>query len=299
MDVRDLEVFLAMVRHLNFSHAGEEVHLSQPSVSIRIHRLEDELQTRLFEQIGKKVVLTEAGRLFEPYARRVVAALDDSRRAIAEYRGLEQGSLRIGASMTPGMYLVPRIITGFKRQHPRIAIRLGIKNTRQIEESIMGNEFDLGFVGGHLISNEIEMIPWRTDELVLTVLPGHHLARRKQIKPNDLANETFINRESGSATRAVIEKQLHLLNTPLESSLEMGNPETVKQAVKDGLGIAFISTFAIEMELKTRSLIALNVRGLHINRELKIIYRKGRHLSRADYAFIEMAGQLKYRKVSR
>ena len=86
MDIRDLEVFLAMVRHLNFSHAGEEVHLSQPSVSIRIHRLEDELQTRLFEQTGKKVMLTEAGRILEPYARRVVAALDDSRRAIEEYR---------------------------------------------------------------------------------------------------------------------------------------------------------------------------------------------------------------------
>jgi DNA-binding transcriptional LysR family regulator len=294
MDIRDLEVFLAMVRHSNFSRAGKEVHLSQPSVSIRVHHLEDELQTRLFEQIGKKVALTEAGRLFEPYARRVVAALDDSRRAIAEYRGLEQGSLRIGASTTPGMYLTPRIIAGFKRRHPRIAIRLAIKNTRQIEEGIIGNEFDLGFVGGHLISNEIETLHWRTDELVLTVLPEHPLAGRKQIKPDDLANETFINREPGSATRAAIEMQLNLLNTPFESSLELGNPETVKQAVKDGLGIAFLSRFAIETELKTRSLIALNVRGLHIYRELKIIYRKGRHLSRADSAFIEIAEQLKY-----
>lgn len=294
MDIRDLEVFLAMVRNLNFSHAGEEVHLSQPSVSIRIHHLEDELQTRLFEQMGKKIALTEAGRILEPYARRVLAALDDSRRAIGEYRGLEQGSLRIGASTTPGMYLVPSIIARFKHKHPKIAVRLGIKNTRQIEEGIISGEFDVGIVGGHLISDEIETITWRTDELVLTVPPGHHLARRKQIKPDDLANETFINRESGSATRAVIEKQLRLLNTPFESSLEMGNPETVKQAVKDGLGIAFLSKFTIEMDLKTRSLIALNVRGIHINRELKIIYRKSRHLSRTDSAFIEMAGQLKY-----
>jgi DNA-binding transcriptional LysR family regulator len=294
VDIRDLEVFLAMVRNLNFSHAGKEVHLSQPSISIRIHRLEDELQTRLFEQMGKKIALTEAGRILEPYARRVVAALDDSRRAIEDYRGLEQGSLRIGASTTPGMYLVPRIIARFKHKHPKIAVRLGIKNTRQIEEGIISGEFDLGVVGGHLIGDEIETITWRNDELVLTVPPGHHLARRKQIKPDDLANETFINRESGSATRAVIEKQLRLLNTPFESSLEMGNPETVKQAVKDGLGIAFLSKFTIEMDLKTRSLIALNVRGIHINRELKIIYRKSRHLSRADSAFIEMAGQLKY-----
>jgi DNA-binding transcriptional LysR family regulator len=293
MDIRDLEVFLAMVKHLNFSHAGEEVHLSQPSVSVRIHSLEDELQTRLFEQIGKKVMLTEAGRIFEPYARRVVSALDDSRRAIEEYRGLEQGSLRIGASTTPGMYLVPRVIAKFKRKHPKIVVRLGIKNTRQIEEGIIGSEFDLGIVGGHLISDEIETITWRTDELVLTVPRGHRLARNRQITPGDLTDEKFINREPGSATQAAIESHLHLLNLPLESSLEMGNPETVKLAVKDGLGIAFLSKFAIETDLRTRTLVALNVRGLHINRELKIIYRKGRHLSRADSAFIEMARQLK------
>ncbi len=293
MDIRDFEVFLAMVKHLNFSHAGEEVHLSQPSVSVRIHRLEDELQTRLFEQIGKRIVLTEAGRILEPYARRVVAALDDSQRAIEEYRGLEQGSLRIGASTTPGMYLVPRIIAKFKRRHPKISVHLGIKNTRQIEEGIISSEFDLGIVGGHLISDEIETIAWRTDELLLTVPPGHRLARKRQITPGDLANETFINREPGSATQAVIERHLHLPNLRLESSLEMGNPETVKLAVKDGLGIAFLSKSATETELRSKSLIALNVRGLHISRELKIIYRKGRHLSRADSAFIEMARQLK------
>ena len=292
MDVRDLEVFLAVAKHLNFSHAGEDVHLSQPSVSIRIHRLEDELQTRLFEQMGKKTALTEAGRILEPYARRVVAALDDSRKAMEEYRGLEQGALRIGASTTPGMYVVPRIIARFKHLHPKIAVRLGIKNTRQIEEGIINDEFDLGFVGGHLIGNEIETLAWRTDELVLVVPPGHHLARRRRIRPGDLAKETFINREPGSASRDVVEKHLRSLDISLNSSLELGNPETVKLAVKDGLGIAFLSRSAIETELKAKSLVAPKVLGLDINRELKIIYRKGKHLSRADSALIETAQRL-------
>jgi len=292
MDVRDLEVFLAVAKHLNFSHAGEDVHLSQPSVSIRIHRLEDELQTRLFEQMGKKTALTEAGRILEPYARRVVAALDDSRKAMEEYRGLEQGALRIGASTTPGMYVVPRIIARFKHLHPKIAVRLGIKNTRQIEEGIINDEFDLGFVGGHLIGNEIETLAWRTDELVLVVPPGHHLARRRRIRPGDLAKETFINREPGSASRDVVEKHLGSPDISLNSSLELGNPETVKLAVKDGLGIAFLSRSAIETELKAKSLVAPKVLGLDINRELKIIYRKGKHLSRADSALIETAQRL-------
>jgi DNA-binding transcriptional LysR family regulator len=289
MDVRDLEIFLAVAKHLNFSHAGKAVHLSQPSVSIRIHGLEEELQTKLFESIGKRVALTEAGRILEPYAHRVVAALDDSRKAVEEYRGLEQGSLRLGASTTPGMYLVPRVIARFKRQHPRIAISLGINNTRQIEEGVIGDEFDLGIVGGHLISDEIETLTWRTDELVLVIAPGHPLARKKHLKLRDLAKERLINREAGSATRALSEKYLKLPNLSPETFLELGNPESVKVAVQEGLGIAFLSRFAVEMELKAKSLIALKIPGINISRELKIIYRKGRHLSRAATALIEAA----------
>jgi DNA-binding transcriptional LysR family regulator len=293
MDVRDLEVFLAMVKHLNFSHAGEEIHLSQPSVSIRIHRLEEELQVRLFEQIGKKVLLSEAGRLLEPHARRILAAFEDSRRTIEEYRGLEQGSLRIGASTTPGMYVVPRIIARFMHLHPKIAVHLVIKNTRQIEEAIINNEFDLGFVGGHLAGDEIETVPWRIDELVLIVPPGHPLAHRTDIKPSDLAKETFINREQGSATRAVVEKHLQLPGVSTERSLELGNPEAVKLAVRDGLGVSFVSKFAVEAELKAKALSSPKIIGVKIYRELKIIYRKGRHLSRADNALIETAKHLK------
>jgi DNA-binding transcriptional LysR family regulator len=292
MDVRDLEVFLAVVKHLNYTHAGEEVHLSQPSVSVRIRRLEEELQVKLFHCVGKKVVLLEAGRLLEPYAHHVVTALDNAQQAIKEFQGLELGSLRIGASTTPGMYLAPRIIAKFHSQHPKITICLSIKNTGQVEEGIIKNEFDLGFVGGHLISDEIEMLPWLTDELVLVVPPDNPLARRKQIKVSHLANEQFICREPGSATRAVVERNLRELNLPLEAAVELGNPEAVKQAVIGGLGIAFLSKFAIEMELKAKSLIAVKIRGVRINRELKIIHPKGRHLGRAVIALIEAAQQL-------
>jgi len=293
MDVRDLEVFLAVAKNLNFSRAGEEIHLSQPSVSVRISRLEDELQARLFEKIGKRIVLTEAGRILEPYARRVVTSLTDSRRAIEEYRGLEQGSLKIGASTTPGMYVVPKVIARFKRRHPKIAVSLSIKNTRQVEEDILKNEFDLGFVGGHLISDEIETVPWRTDELVLVLPCGHPLTRKKQVRPGELAKQIFINREQGSATRAVVERHARLLNLCFDSALELGNPEAVKQVIKDGLGIAFLSRFAVEAELTTKSLAALKVQGLDLNRELRIIFRKGQHLNRAASAFIEMAQRLR------
>ncbi|MBA3440211.1 MAG: LysR family transcriptional regulator [Pyrinomonadaceae bacterium] len=293
MDVRDLEVFLAVAKRLNFTRAGEDVHLSQPSVSIRVRQLEQELGVRLFEQLGKKIALTDAGKLLEPHARRVVAAVDDARRAIEEYQGLASGVLCIGASTTPGMYLVPRIIAEFKRKHPKVVVHLGIKNTRQVEEGILSNDFDLGFVGGHLIGKEVEATRWMIDELILIMPPDHPLAARKQIRMRELTKERFVSRERGSATRAVVEEYLHKLQVEVETVMELSNPEAVKGAVRSGLGVAFMSKFAVETEVRAGALVAKRVKEIEISREMKIVYRKDKHLSKAMSAFIETARSLR------
>ena len=289
MDVRDLQVFLSVAKHLNFTRAGEEVHLSQPSVSVRMRQLEHDLGSKLIEHLGKKVALTEAGVLLIPHATRVIAAMDDARHAIDELKGLERGSLRIGASTTPGMYLIPRTIAHFKQRYPKIDVHLGVKDTRQIEEGVIRNEFDFGFVGGHLVGDEVDVLPWLTDQIVLVAAPKHPLTRKKSVKTHDLRKESFILREPGSATRAAILS--HLLKTDLEigTVMEMENPESVKTAVQSGLGIAFISKFAVETELKAKSLVVVRVQGLDIHRELKIVYRKDKHLGRATQTFISMA----------
>jgi DNA-binding transcriptional LysR family regulator len=289
MDVRDLQVFLSVSKHLNYTRAGEEINLSQPSVSVRVRQLETELGVKLFEQLGKKVVLTDAGQLLVPYANRVMAAVDDAHHAIDELQGLERGSMRIGASTTPGMYLIPQVVSRFKQSHPKIEIRLRIKDTREVENGVLNNEFDFGFVGGHLAAEEVSAVPWLTDELLLVVSPTHRLAGRKTIKKRDLQVERFIVRESGSATRATIFAQLQQVDFELATVIELENPESIKRAVQSGLGIAFISKFAIAAELKAKTLTAIRVRDLTINRELKIVHRKDKHLSRAALAFIEMA----------
>jgi DNA-binding transcriptional LysR family regulator len=289
MDVRDLEVFLSVAKHLNFTRAGEDVHLSQPSVSVRIRQLEKDLGVKLFEQLGKKVALTEAGRLLEPHARRVVATLDDARHVIEEVQGLERGVLRIGASTTPGIYLVPKLIARFRHLHPKIDVHLGIKDTRQVEEGLIRNESDFGFVGGHLVGDEVKILPWLTDEVVLIAPPDHSLTQKKHAQLKDMAKQQFIFRERGSATRLAVNEKLRSLNLQVEAVMEMDNPEAVKQAVQAGLGVAFMSRFAVETELKARTLVVVKVRGLTIRRELKIAYRKDKHLSRAALAFIGMA----------
>ena len=289
MEVRDLQVFISVAKHLNYTRAGEEVHLSQPSVSVRIKQLENELGVKLFEQLGKKVALTEAGQLLVPYANRVISAVEDARYAIEELQGLDRGSLRIGASTTPGMYIVPRTIARFKQLHPQIDVHLGIRDTRDIEDGVIRNEFDFGFVGGHLAGDEVDVLPWLTDELVLIVPPTHRLANKKIIKRDDLMKERFIGRESGSATRATVADRLPEWEIQLDTVMEMENPESVKKAVQSGLGVAFISRFAVETELKARALAVVRIPKLEISRELKIVYRRDKHLSRAARAFIEIA----------
>ena len=289
MDVRDLQVFLSVAKHLNYTRAAEEVNLSQPSVSVRMRELERDLGSKLFEQLGKKIALTEAGQLLVPYATRIIATMSDARQAIDELQGLERGLLRIGASTTPGMYLIPQTIAHFKQRYPKIEVHLAVKDTRQIEDGVIRNEFDFGFVGGHLAGDEVDVIPWMTDHLVLVVPSDHILARRKSVKAADLRKEKFILREPGSATRAAIVNHLRKSDLEVETVMEMENPESVKKAVQSGLGIAFISKFAVETELKAKSLVAVRVTDLDINRELKIVYRKDKHLGRAAQAFIRLA----------
>ena len=289
MDIRGLEVFLSVAKHLNYTRAGEELNLSQPSVSIRIKQLENELGMKLFEQLGKKVALTDAGLLLVSHARRVIAAIEDAKQALEELQGLERGSLRIGASTTPGMYLIPQIIARFKERYPKIEVHLGIKDTKRVEEGVIRNEFDFGFVGGHLVGDEVDVVAWITDQLVLVVGPKHPLAKKKSIKVADLRKEKFILRELGSATRSTIASHLQRSNLAAHTVMELENPESVKKAVQSGLGIAFISKFAVEIELRAKTLVAVRIHGLDIRRELKIVHRKDKHLSRAAQTFISMA----------
>jgi DNA-binding transcriptional LysR family regulator len=294
MDIRGLEVFLSVAKHLNYTRAGEEVNLSQPSVSVRIRQLESDLGVKLFEQLGKKVAMTEAGALLVPYASRVIAAVKDARGAIEEIQGLERGSLSLGASTTPGMYLMPKIIARFKQKHPKIEIHLGIRDTRQVEEGVIRNEFDFGFVGGHLAGGQVDVLPWRKDELVLIVPPGHRFLGKKLIRPDALSHEKFIFREQGSATQAAVIGHLQKWDLQAEAIIEMENPESVKRGVQHGLGIAFISKFAVETELEAGILGQVKIKGLDIFRELKIVYRKDKHLSYAARTFIEMSREARH-----
>lgn len=291
MTLRQLEAFLAVAREGSFSRAARRIHLSQPTLSEHVAELERELGARLFIRTGRGIGLTEPGRIFEGYASRAVTTLADARRAMQELDGLQRGSLVVGASTTPGTYLLPGVIARFRAQHPGIEFRLELGNSREIEERVQSNELDLGVVGGHeLVRGERCVAAGVVDELVLVVAPTHRWASSRGLAPEKLGEEPLLVREEGSATRRVTERTLQQAGVTVRIGMELAHTEAVKQAVMAGLGVAFVSVYAVRGEVDAGRLCRVPVRGLRIHRHFHVIHNEARTLTASARAFLERFG---------
>ena len=286
--LRQLEVFLAVAKAGSFRRAADGLHLSQPALSQHVGELERGLGARFFDRRGRTVTLTEAGRILEDHALRLFATLAGTREAIAELDGVGRGTLVVGASTTPGIYLMPALIGEFERHYPGISVDLRIANSRVIEEHIRANELDLGVVGAHgLRAGEKCLAAKLLDELVLIVPPTHPWAGRRQLDPSRLAQERLLIREEGSATRQVTERALQRASLGIGRTLELGHTEAIKQAVMAGLGVAFVSIYAARGELATGRLKRVRLRGLRIQRHFHVIHNEARHLTARARAFVD------------
>lgn len=292
MTFRQVEIFLAVADARNFTRAAEALHLSQSTLSQHVRELEDELGVRLFDRLGRAVTLTEAGRLLQDHATRLTATLVSARRSMDELKGLERGSLVIGASTTPGIYVLPAVVAAFRRRYPGIDVSLRIANSAVIEERIRADAVDLGIVGGHILrSNERCVATGLLDELLLIVAPTHPWAKRREVAPRELAGVQLLMREQGSATRQVTERTLRQAGVSFMPSMELDHIEAIKQAVMAGLGVAFVSTYAIRGELATHRLRALRLRGLRVRRHFHVIHNEARTLTASGRAFMAMLEQ--------
>jgi DNA-binding transcriptional LysR family regulator len=289
MTFRQLTSFLAVARERSFSRAARKIHLSQPTLSEHIHELERELGAPLFLRRARQVALTEAGRIFEPRASRVVGAADDARRAVLDLDGLTRGSLLIGAGTTPGVYVLPRVIAAFQSRYPGVELTLRIANSRVIEEEIRAERLDIGVVGGHVLGpGERCVAAGLLDELVLIVARNHPWARRRFVGRRDLVAERLLIRESGSATRQVMERALQHAGITVTRTMELDHTEAIKQSVMAGLGVAFVSTYAVAGEIRARQLAALRISGLRIRRHFHVIHGERRELSTSARAFLPL-----------
>jgi DNA-binding transcriptional LysR family regulator len=244
--LRQLEVFAAVARSESVSRAAEALHMSQSAVSGALADLERQFEVRLFERVGKRLVLSELGRALWPQAEAVCE----------QARGLEHnlsrqhsGELRVGATLTIGNYLCPGLMTRFLREQVDARVSLHIANTAETAQRVKSFELDVGLIEGEMSDPELDVKRWRGDELTVFCAPRHRLAKRRRLTDGDLTGAEWIVRERGSGTRQAFDHALHGLLPELKISLELSQTEAIKGAVTAGLGLGCLSRLALSEEL--------------------------------------------------
>ncbi len=289
MDLHRLEVFCKVVELKSFTKAAEAVFLSQPTVSEHIRSLEETLNERLVDRLGREVLPTQAGQILYKYARKILRLRLEAIQAIESYSGTLSGHLYLGASTIPGTYILPSIIGSFKKRFPEIQITLSIGNSRKVADSVLAGTAEFGIVGARWSDPALTWQELFDDELVLVVYPAHPFAGKKSIAPEALLEEPFIIRERDSGTRKVIGQILdeHLDLAKLQVVAEMGSTEAVRQSIKSQIGIAILSRQAVSEDLASGALQSVAIKGVHLSRPFYLIQRKNRKLSPICTAFID------------
>jgi len=270
--LRQLKVFEAVARHLSFSRAAEELHLTQPAVSMQVKQLEEQAGLPLTEMLGKKIYLTEAGAEVARHARRIAQQLREAGEALAALKGVKGGRLAIGVIST-AKYFAPRLLAEFRRRQPGVELDLRIHNRETVVHLLADNEIDLAIMGQPPQEFATVAQAFADHPLVIVAAPDHPFARRRQIAPELLATETFVIRESGSGTRATMERFFADVGVAPRQTMEFVGNETIKQAVMAGLGLAFISAHTVALECEVGRLVRLPVTGTPVIRRWFVVQR--------------------------
>jgi DNA-binding transcriptional LysR family regulator len=286
LTLRQFRVFEAVARHLSFSRAAEELHLSQPAVSMQIKGIEVILGLPLTEQLGKKIFLTEAGREVLYASRAITARLDDLQANLAQLQGIDSGRLNLAVTSTVNA-VATGILVRFRGRHPGVSIHLGVSNRESVLEQLAANRIDLAIMGQVPDGLELEATRIMDNPLVAIAPPDHPFAQKKKVSLRDLSSEPFLVREAGSGTRAAMTRFFAEKGLELHSSMEMSSNEAIKQAVQAGLGLGILSLQTLEMELALKRLAVLQVEGFPIMRHWYVVHRADKRLSPAAQAFKE------------
>jgi DNA-binding transcriptional LysR family regulator len=282
--LRQLRTFAEVARRQSFTAAAKALHLTQPAVSMQVRQLEDAAGLPLVEQFGRRIHLTEAGRELLAYASGIAELLREAEDAMKALQGIGGGELSIAVTST-AKYFAPRLLAEFRRRHAEVRLRLAVSNREAVVRALTDNTVDLAVMGRPPRGLDTEAAAFAKHPISVIAAPDHPLAGRRRLPLEALAGETFIIRERGSGTRAAMEHVFAERGFKASETLEMSSNETIKQAVMAGMGIAFLSTHTIGLELRAGRLALLAVNGLPVMREWYVIHRRGKRLSPAAQAF--------------
>ena len=289
MEDHKLKVFCTVAETKSFSKTSEIIHLTQPAVSLQIQALEEVYETKLFDRSSSTVTLTPAGEVLYKFAKEILHLYANVEKVIGEMTGLVKGSISIGASSTIGNYVLPVLITDFKKTHPKIKIHMLVGNSKRVVELLNSGNVDLGLVEGEVTRQKMAIEKILSDELLLIVPSYHPWAKKKEISISELTKEPFIFREGGSGTRQMIEKffALHgIAPQDMRISMVLGSTVAIKEAVENGLGISIVSRWAARKEVKYGSLCLLRIKEQKMMREFSLITNKGSVSSHAVDEFL-------------
>ena len=281
---RQLQIFESVARHLSYTRASEELHLTQPAVSMQIKQLEQSVGLPLFEQLGKKVFLTDAGHEFNRYSSAITTQLNELKQVVDEMKGLKRGRLTIAVASTAN-YFVPRLLAAFCQQHGEVTVSLEVTNREQLLKGLVENRTDLVIMGQPPQDMELVAERFMDNPLVIIAPPDHPLAKARQIPLKRLLEETFLVREQGSGTRSAVERFFTANQLALSTPMEMSSNEAIKQGVEAGLGLGIVSLHTLAMELALKRLVILDVVKFPIMRYWHIVHRSGKRLSLVAQAF--------------
>jgi LysR family transcriptional regulator, low CO2-responsive transcriptional regulator len=284
LTLRQLKVFEAVARLLNYTRAAEELHLTQPAVSMQVKQLEESLGIALFEQLGKRIHLTEAGQELLGYARTITQQLDELEGVLNRMKGLGGGRLRISVATTAN-YFIPTLLGSFSRRYPDVTISLDVTNRETLLRQLVENTVDLVVMGQPPAEADVEAQAFMDNPLVVVAPPDHVLVGKKHVPVARLQAETFLVRETGSGTRMAMERFFRERGVALTTGMEVASNEAIKQSVQAGLGLGVLSRATIEQELLLKRLVILDIEDFPIMRHWYVVHRKGKRLSATAKAF--------------
>lgn len=283
--LHQLKIFEVVARNLSFTRAAEELHLTQPTVSIQLRQLADIVGLPLIEQVGKRIFLTEAGRELLDLCHNIFDGMARFEMMTSDMKGVKAGKLRIAAIST-SKYFVPRLLGPFYKQYPGIDISLKVTNRENLLQRLSNNEDDLYILGQPPEHMDIQLEPFLENPLIVIAPRQHPLAGKKKIAPSRLAEEPFLMRESGSGTRLATERFFKDRNLAINIRMELGSNEAIKQAVAGGLGVAVLSAHTLALERNTDELAVLDVLDFPIRRQWYVAYPTGKQLSVVAQTFL-------------
>lgn len=282
---RQLQVFECVARLGNFTAASRELHITQPTVSMQMKKLEECLNTRLFEQVGRQIHLTYEGRAFLKTCRDIFGCVTNFDEHIANRIETVSGPLKF-AGVTTTEYFVPVLLGVFKKLYPQVNFSLSILDRENLFRRLQENLDDLYLIDQVPKNIEVEAIPFIKNPLVIVASSDHPLARRKHLSMESLQKETFLLREPTSGTRIALKRFLESQSITLNIGMELSSNEALKQAVANNMGLSILSKYCVARECERGELAELNVKGFPLMERWYIVYPKDRHMPPAASAFL-------------